>query len=298
MVKCNKLSLYSLLKELEVEPTSEDFQIIGFTPFDEAKPNTITFYTGNNPQKLKELASNIAVFCSRNFLGVHQGIIPSDDPYYDIIKCINLYHSSSNQTQSIIDPTSHIGPNCVIDKTAIVGARCVLEANVFVGPNVVIQDDVKIQSGAVIGNRGFGFLRDRPNKHAIEIPHHGGVVLEDSGHVGANTVISAGFLKPTRIGQNTKIDSLVMIGHNCSIGKNCYLAGQVGLAGSVTLEDGVLMGGGSQISQGLYVESGAQFTARAGVIGNVPANEVYSGFPAQPHKKWLKGQAWLRKNQP
>jgi UDP-3-O-[3-hydroxymyristoyl] glucosamine N-acyltransferase len=111
--------------------------------------------------------------------------------------------------------------------------------------------------------------------------------------VGANSCIDRGAFGDTSVGENTKIDNLVHIAHNVSLGRNCVLAAYTGISGSTTVGDGVQFGGKAGVADHLSIGSGAGIGAAASVFKNVPAGEVWTGFPARPIKRWMRETAWL-----
>lgn len=114
------------------------------------------------------------------------------------------------------------------------------------------------------------------------LPQIGRVVIQDRVEVGANSTIDRGAMADTIIGENTKIDNLVQIAHNVRIGRSCVIAGLTGISGSVTIGDGVMIAGGVGIADHLTIGDGAQLAARSGFMHDVPAGEVWGGYPAKP----------------
>ncbi|HEY9827028.1 MAG TPA: UDP-3-O-(3-hydroxymyristoyl)glucosamine N-acyltransferase [Stenomitos sp.] len=183
--------------------------------------------------------------------------------------------------------------NVVVYPQATIGDRSVLHANCVIHERSVIGRDCVIHSGAVIGAEGFGFV---PTATGWEkMPQSGRTVLEDRVEVGCNSTIDRPAVDETRIGEGTKIDNLVQIGHGCQIGKHCVLVSQVGLAGGVQIGDRVVLAGQAGISEKLSIGSGAIVTAKAGVIQDVAPGATVSGFPAIPHKLWLRSSLILRR---
>ena len=187
---------------------------------------------------------------------------------------------------------SRIGANTVIGPGVQIGRDC------DIGPNVSIRfaligDRVKIYAGVSIGEAGFGATASSTGP--IDIPQLGRVILQDGVTVGANTCIDRGAFNDTVIGENTKIDNLVMIAHNCVIGRNCLLAGHTGIAGSVEVGDNVIFGGKAGIGDHLKIGTGARVAAGAGVLADIPAGETWSGYPAKPIRQFLRETVWVSK---
>lgn len=142
-----------------------------------------------------------------------------------------------------------------------------------------------IHSGAVIGADGFGFAP--LDRQYVKIPQIGAVETGDDVEIGANTCIDRGALQNTTIGQGTKIDDLVMIGHNCQVGKNVVLSGRTGLAGSTIIGDNVQAGGGSGFAGHLKVAAGSIIGGGAGVPSSIEKPDYYAGYmPAMPHREF------------
>ena len=177
------------------------------------------------------------------------------------------------------------------------GAGSALGADVRLHPHAVVYpftelgDRVVLHAGAQVGREGFGFV-PRPTG-VVRIPHVGRCVLEHDVEVGANSCVDRGSVDDTVIGAGTKIDNLVQIGHNVRIGRFCFIASQAGLAGSTRIEDGAQVGGQAGLGGHLTVGVKASVAAQSGVFGDVPAGEVWSGYPARPHKEQLRTQAAL-----
>lgn len=194
---------------------------------------------------------------------------------------------------AVIDPTARIGALCIVERGARIGAGTVLKARVTVGEDCVIGARCIVHPGAVIGADGFGY-RNQKGKH-VKVPQLGWVEIEDDVEVGACATIDRGTFGPTRIGAGTKIDNLVMIGHNCQIGRHNVLCGQVGIAGSCTTGDYVVMAG--QVGVADHVEIGARVVvgAQSGVPNDIPADSNVFGYPAGPVNEQRRMLVGLRR---
>ena len=181
-----------------------------------------------------------------------------------------------------------IGDRCDIGPGAVVSTGCRLGNDVALHPNAVLYAGVElghrviIHANAVIGADGFGyrFVEGRYEK----IPHTGTVILEDDVEIGACTTIDRAMVGATRIGAGTKLDNLIMIGHNCRLGRHNAFASQVGLAGSVSTGDYVRCAGQVGIADHLQMGRGSTLGAKAGVMDDLPDGAHYIGLPAIPEK--------------
>ncbi len=188
---------------------------------------------------------------------------------------------------------SEIGPNVVIGSGAVVGKDCVIMANATVRERCTLGDRVILQPGAVIGSDGYGY--EFSNGRHVKIDQVGIVEIHDDVEVGSNTAIDRARFGKTVIGEGTKIDNLVQIGHNCVIGKHCLIVSQVGISGSTRIGDYVTIAGQVGIAGHLQIGDKATITGRSGVTTNLPGNEVYSGRPALPFKEDMKLRAMVRR---
>ncbi|MGM0568562.1 MAG: UDP-3-O-(3-hydroxymyristoyl)glucosamine N-acyltransferase [Elusimicrobiota bacterium] len=194
---------------------------------------------------------------------------------------------------AFIDRVTLIYPSVYIGQEVSIGKNCIIYPGVKINSGVKIGDEVIIHSGAVIGSDGFGYTMK--DKHYYKTLQRGAVKIEDRVEIGANTTIDRGAVQDTLIGEGTKIDNLVQIGHNVKIGKNCIIVSQAGIAGSTVLEDGVVLAGQVGVTGHITIGRGARVGAQAGVTRNVPPGSLVSGYPATEHKKAKKLNALIRK---
>ena len=206
-----------------------------------------------------------------------------------------------------------IGAGCYIGKDVVIGNNSILYPNVTVLDNTTIGIHTTIWPGTVIrercvvgsycilhpnvsiGGDGFGFRPSPDGRGLIKIPHIGNVVIGNAVEIGSNSCVDRGKFSSTFIGDGSKIDNLVQIGHNSKMGRCCVMAGSSGLAGSVTLGDGVMVGGGACITDHTNVGSGAVVGGMSGVITDVLPGKKVLGYPAIDARDALKQWAILRK---
>lgn len=243
-----------------------------------------------------------------------------DDPGAAAALVAARFHPPTLPRQGIHDTAligdgTAVGSGCRIGPRVVIGANCVIGSDVSIGPGSVLEDDVVIgdgtridalvvihhgvvvgrrvrcKAGAVIGGDGFGFHSDR-NGH-VRSPQIGGCIIEDDVEIGSSSCIDRGSLDDTVIGAGTKIDNLVHVGHNVRIGRHCLLVAGVGISGSTRVGDGVVLAGQAGVVGHISIGDGARIGAQAGVIASVPAGSSVSGYPARPHREFLRAQAAL-----
>jgi len=203
-----------------------------------------------------------------------------------------------------------IGPGVVVGDDVSIGAGTRIGANTVIGPGVQIGrgcdigpnvtlgfclmgDRVRIGPSTVIGEAGFGVTGDAGG--LIDIPQLGRVILQDDVSIGANSCIDRGAWDDTVIGEGSKIDNLVQVGHNCRLGRHVILAGHTGLSGSVTIGDGAQLGGRAGVTDHHTIGRGARIAAASMVINDIPDGETWGGQPARPMRRFLRETVWLAK---
>lgn len=303
-----------------------DFQITGVDELETAGPSDLSFLA--NP-KYREAAkkSKAGALCidqttplveSRNYL-------ISEKPSETFQKIISLFipdrtvsgfkgiHPTAVIHQSAkVSKDAVIGPYVVIDRDVIVGARCKISSHVSIGPEVEIGDDcilhphvtvregcklgnrVILQPGVVLGGCGYGYVTDEKGRHK-KITHYGVVVLEDDVEIGANTTIDRARFKATRVKRGSKIDNLVMIGHNVTVGEDNLIISQTGLSGSIKTGRNVIMAGQVGVAGHIEIGDGVILMARSGVSKSVLERGAYGGAPVVPAKDWHKQQIHLQR---
>lgn len=296
-----------------------DVEITSVADIAAAQPGQIAFY-----EKGDEAPSTGAscVLTSSSDAFDDLATIVVKDPKLAFARVASILHPRKDRSpeihsSAVISPTAKIGQNvfigafsCVGDNSTVgdgthlragakigdhvsVGANCVIHPNVFVDDGCTIGDNVVLHSGVVIGADGFGYVRDA--SEYVKFPQIGTVVIENDVEIGANTCVDRAALGETRIGEGTKIDNLVQIGHNVQIGKRCVIAAQTGISGSVTIEDDCVIGGQVGFGDHVRVQSGAVIGSQAGILpGKIVRPGVWWGTPIQPLDEYKRQNAHVK----
>jgi len=181
----------------------------------------------------------------------------------------------------------------VIYRKVIIGAKNIIHANSVIQSGSKLGDECVINANAVIGGEGFGFV---PTSNGWKkMPQVGRVVLKNKVEIGSGSTVDRPSVGETIIGEDTKIDNLVQIGHGVTTGKGCAMATQVGIAGGADIGDGVILAGQVGVSNKVKVGDGVIASSKSGIISNIEAGKVVSGFPAIPNKIWLRCSANFKK---
>jgi len=182
---------------------------------------------------------------------------------------------------------THLGPNAVIGRGVTIGRNCDIGSNVTISHSH-LGDDVLILPGAQIGSPGFGFASG-PGGH-IKIPQLGRVIIQDKVEIGACTTVDRGAIGDTVIGEGSKIDNLVQIGHGTRMGRHCVIVGQVGISGSCEIGDFVVLGGQVGIADHAKIGTGVRMAARSAMApgAELEGGQDYGGAPAKPIREWFR----------
>jgi UDP-3-O-[3-hydroxymyristoyl] glucosamine N-acyltransferase len=185
-----------------------------------------------------------------------------------------------------IGDRTRIGPNTVVGRGVAIGRDCEIAANVTLG-HALLGDRVHILPGVQIGQPGFGFASGTAGH--VKVPQLGRVIVQDDVEIGACTTIDRGALGDTVIGEGTKIDNLVQIGHNTRTGRHCIIVAQSGISGSCELGDFVILGGQAGVADHVRLGDGARVAAKSGVPpGDYPGGQDYGGYPVRLAKDWRR----------
>lgn len=288
----------------------EDVEITSISSLEEAEKGDIAYCDNvKNSQKINTQAS--AIFISEKFSEfLPENVIPlfsknprasfalaSDYLFKEFVTIDDEREEANIEDGAIISKSAIIGKNVQIGKGTIIGANCVIHQgttigrNCFIDSNVSIKcanigDNVTIGASSIIGKKGFGVV---PSKFGpLDVPHFGGVIIQDKVSIGSLCTIDRGSFGNTVIGLMSKIDNHCHIGHNCKLGQGVIIAAFGGISGSVEIADFVMMGGRVGVADHFKVGAGAKIGAGAAVLSDVPAGETFVGYPAKSKGKWLR----------
>ncbi len=200
---------------------------------------------------------------------------------------------------SVIEDNTTIGdntvifPQCYIGKNVTVGKNCYIYPQVVIRENCILKDFVILQAGAKIGSDGFGFTFH--DGRLQKIPQVGNVVLGNDVEIQSNACIDRAKIASTVLGDNTKVDNLVQVGHNVKVGQSTIMCAQVGVAGTTDIGNGVILAGQVGLAGHMTIGDRVQIGAQSGVMSSIPAGQNYFGYPAMPQREAFKLQAILRK---
>ena len=250
-------------------------------------------------------------------------LLVTDKPYQAYARVAQAFYPAQALEEKIsknanIDKTATIGNGCRVEDGAYVGAGAVIGNGTsighgsYVGPGVKLGEGCMVATGVTvqyafigngcilhpgvrIGQDGFGFAPGGPPEGHIKVPQLGRVIIGDMVEIGANTTIDRGAGPDTIIGDGTKIDNLVQIGHNVEIGMGCFVAGLVGISGSTKVGNFVMLGGQSGFAGHISIGDGAQIAAQSGIMRDVEPGARLVGTPAIPHREFFRQVAALSK---
>ncbi len=217
-----------------------------------------------------------------------KAIVISEDPCSDYNKLVRHFNPLLGwpRTEPVIGEGSEVHPSVVVGPNVMIGAGCRIMPGVVLYENTTIGDRVIIHANTVLGADPF-YFKKRPNGYDKMIPC-GSVVIEDDVEIGALCTIDRGLSADTRIGQGTKLDNHVQVGHDTLIGKHCLICAHVAIAGAVVVEDGVTLWGQVGIPSKLTVGKGAVIMGQSGIMSSVEGGKSYLGSPASELKTKLR----------
>ncbi len=275
-----------------------DFPVLGMNEIHVVEPGDIVFV--DHPKYYdKALASAATVVLINKRVDCPEGkaLLISEDPFADFNKLTQFFKPFEKATSSIaasatIGEGTSIQPNCFIGNNVRIGKNCLIHANVSIYDNAVIGDGVTIHSGAVLGADAFYYKKREIGFD--KLLSGGRVIIKDHVDIGALSTIDKGVSGDTIIGEGSKLDNQVHVGHDTQIGKRVLIAAQSGIAGCVVIEDDVVIWGQVGIASGITIKEKAVIFAQSGVGRTLEGGKSYLGTPAEDSKKKFRELASIR----
>lgn len=277
---------------------ADDFTVLGMNEIHVVEPGDIVFV--DHPKYYeKALNSKATIVLINKHVECPEGkaLLISDDPFRDFNKLTNHFNPFQASKESIsksavIGKNTIIQPNCFIGHDVTIGENCTIHSNVSIYDGTIIGNNVTIHANTVLGANAF-YYKKRPEGFDRLISG-GRVVIEDHVDIGASCTIDRGVTGSTLIGEGSKLDNLIQIGHDTVIGKKCLIASQVGIAGCVIVEDEVTIWGQVGCTSGITIGSKAVVHAQSGISKSLEGGKTYWGTPAQEARTFLKELALVK----
>ena len=270
----------------------------GINEIHKVEPGDITFVDNRKYfRKVLESAASIIFLNEKTDCPPGKALLLCEAPFEAYDSLVREHRplrplSASISESASIHPSSIVEPGVVIGHQVLIGRNCYIQANAYIGDYTHIGDHVTIQAGAIIGTDAFYFQK---NEGGFKKWRSGGrVVIEDHVDIGAGCTINKGVSGDTVIGEGSKLDCQVHVGHGAVIGKHCLLAGQVGVGGKAILEDGVVLYGQVGVAARVRIGKGAVVSAKSGVSKDLVGGKVYFGIPAEEIRVRQRELAALR----
>lgn len=296
-----------------------EIEITGVKGIEEAGPAEITFVANPRYAGLARTTRAAAVLVDPGFADIPTATLRIKNPYLAFAHALEFFYQPPAyppgiHPTAVIDPSAEIGPEAHIGAYAVIGpgvrlgphatllSHAVLypgvqagshffaHAHAVVRENCILGDHVTLENGAVIGSDGFGFAKDE-HGHWQKIPQSGPALIGSHVDVQANATIDRATVGATQIGDGSKIDNLVQVGHGSRIGQDTLLCAQTGLAGSSAVGSHVILAGQVGVAGHCEIADGAILTAQSGVSHDVPPGKILSGSPAFDNRVWLRATA-------
>jgi UDP-3-O-[3-hydroxymyristoyl] glucosamine N-acyltransferase len=308
-------------------------QVTGISALTSPQAGGLTFARGKSHKKIIEILTTLpkmAVLLEPSVVPPESAVaalqctlLVVSNPQQALLACFPLFYEEESHPREV-HPTAIIHPTAQLGKRVSIGAYCVIGEHASVGDDailhehvslyrnagigersvlhsgVVIREECKVGSDciihnhAVIGADGFGYLSE-PTKGIAKVPQVGITVIGNHVEIGVGSAIDRAAIGMTSIGDHTKIDNHVQVGHNVSIGSHCIICAQVGIAGSVRIDSGVVLGGASGVADHLHICSGVRVGGFAGVTSSLEEPGDYAGMPISKAGQYRRQQAVIRR---
>jgi len=276
-----------------------NFQVLGMNEIHVVEPGDIVFV--DHPKYYdKALNSAATIILINKNVDCPNGkaLLISDDPFRDFNKLTRHFRPFQGTNVSIslsaeIGENTFIQPNCFIGNNVKIGRNCIIHANVTIYDNTIIGDNVIIHAGTILGADAFYYKKRESGFD--QLISGGRVVIENNVGLGALCTIDKGVTGDTTIGEGTKIDNQVHVGHDTIIGKKCLIAAQTGIAGCVVIEDEVTIWGQVGTTSGIKIGTKAVVLGQTGVSKSIEGGKTYFGTPVEEAREKMKQLAHLKK---
>lgn len=298
-------------------------RVSGIAGIEEAGPDQLGFLADPRYAPVAAKSRAAALIVSPASTDLPQPLLICEKPYLGFALAASLFSTPPSLAEGIhptavVDPAAtigeevRVGPLAQIGAGTSVGPRTRIYGGTYIGSNCKIGEDcllfpgvhildriemgnrIIIHSGTVVGSDGFGYAADESGRHH-KIPQTGTVEIEDDVEIGSNCSIDRATFGRTRIGTGTKIDNLVQIAHNVTIGRHSILVAQVGISGSTRIGNHVILAGQVGIVGHISIGDRVRIGAKSGVIHSIKDGEDHAGYPAFPHREWLKSVANVKR---
>ncbi|MCX7548407.1 UDP-3-O-(3-hydroxymyristoyl)glucosamine N-acyltransferase [Xanthomarina sp. F1114] len=276
----------------------ENFPVLGMNEIHVVESGDIVFV--DHPKyynKALESAATIVLINKEVPCPEGKALLISDDPFRDFNK-LTQHFKPFLSSKSAISESASIGkntiiqPNCFIGNNVIIGDNCVIHSNVSIYDDTIIGSNVTIHAGSVLGSSAF-YYKNRPEGFD-QLKSGGRVIIENHVDIGALCTIDKGVTGDTTIGEGSKLDNQIQVGHDTVIGKKCLIASQVGIAGCVVIEDEVTIWGQVGVTSGITIGKKAVISAQSGVSKSLEGNKSYFGTPADDFRSKYKEIASIK----
>ncbi|MGA2351941.1 MAG: UDP-3-O-(3-hydroxymyristoyl)glucosamine N-acyltransferase [Terracidiphilus sp.] len=293
-----------------------EMEVTGVKGIEEAGPTEITFVANPKYGGLARKTRAAAVLVEPEFPEIEAATLRIKNPYLAFSRTLGFFYQppvyeAGIHPTAVIDPTAEIGEGAHIGAYVVIGPRVKLGAQATLLPHVVLYpgveagshffahahavvredcvlgDHVTLENGVIVGADGFGFAKNEQG-HWEKIPQSGPVRLGNRVDVQANATIDRATVGETRIGDGTKVDNLVQVGHASHVGENTLICAQTGLAGSSDVGNNVILAGQAGVAGHCTVGDGVILTAQTGVSHDIPAGKTISGSPGFDNRVWLR----------
>ena len=276
-----------------------EFSVLGMNEIHVVEPGDIVFV--DHPKYYdKALNSEATIVLINKKVECPEGkaLLLSDDPFRDFNK-LTLHFKPFVSSRPSISESATIGkntiiqPNCFIGNNVVIGDNCIIHSNVSIYDYTVIGNNVVIHAGTVLGASAF-YYKKRPEGYD-QLLSGGRVVIKDDVHIGALCTIDRGVTGDTTIGEGSKLDNQIQIGHDTILGRKCLIASQTGIAGCVVIEDEVTIWGQVGSTSGITIGEKAIILAQSGISKSLEGHKTYFGTPADESRNKLKELASIKK---